>query len=269
MNDGTFYGGGGGFLAGGSPFGSGSGSPGGGQRRGAAAQSLRPTTIKQLLNATQMHSEADWTINDIEVGQVSVVAQVISVQVQTTNCQYVLDDGTGQLQARKWVEADNENEEEKTGGIIENTYVRVLGNLKFFNNRKQINATHILPVKDPHEAQFHILEAATVTIALEKGLPRPGEQKPAVANGHANSSAYTAQSHTGAMNSQFAHLPELQRRIVEFIMSQPAKEEGVHVGAIARAVGGQAHAISEALDRLMDEGHVFTTIDDSHFKVSI
>ena len=84
----------------------------------------------------------------------------------------------------------------------------------------------------------------------------------------------------------YAHLPAIQRRIVEFMMNQSQQNEGIHVGAIARHIGGEAHAIryvswilspvgrtlnlvcSEALDRLMDEGHVYTTIDDSHFALS-
>lgn len=59
----------------------------------------------------------------------------------------------------------------------------------------------------------------------------------------AGSSAYAAQSHAPVDSSQFSHLPKLQYEIVTFIQSQPANEEGVHVGAIARAVGGTALTI--------------------------
>lgn len=73
---------------------------------------------------------------------------------------------------------------------------------------------------------------------------------------------------------------------MEFLAGQPQSDEGVHVGAVARAVGGEAGKIrsgilvyllgfyethswrSAALDVLMDEGLVYTTIDDSHFQVS-
>lgn len=37
---------------------------------------------------------------------------------------------------------------------------------------------------------------------------------------------------------QYSHLPQLQRRIAEFMTTQPDTDEGVHVAAIARAVGG-------------------------------
>ena len=102
----------------------------------------------------------------------------------------------------------------------------------------------------------------------------------------ANASAYTAQSSRTAEDEQWAHLPALQRSIVKFIRDQPPHDDGVHVAAIARAVGGEATKIryvwsswtsrtsglcvsSDALDRLMDDGHVYTTIDESHFNLSI
>jgi replication factor A2 len=95
------------------------------------------------------------------------------------------------------------------------------------------------------------------------------------------------------MSDQFAHLPPLHRQILAFLGRQPDNQDGIHVAAITRGLasdksGLNAHQIrceikrqrdvfadnkhvviySEALDRLMDEGLVFTTIDESHFKLS-
>ena len=106
-------------------------------------------------------------------------------------------------------------------------------------------------------------------------------------------SAYTAQSSAAATSTEkFAHFAPLQRQIMQFIVSQPKSDEGIHVAAIARHVAttmgqdqGSAESIrsvilstiwfrqaksfySQALDHLMDQGHVYSTIDDSHFSVS-
>ncbi|KAI0670372.1 replication protein A subunit RPA32 [Trametes maxima] len=272
-----FYGNGG-YLSQNSPFGSG-GSPGGGQRK-YASHTMRPVTLKQLTEATQAHSDAEWMIRDVEVGQVTTVAHVISVQPQTTNNIYFLNDGTANMEARQWVNA-NDDEGNNTEEIKEGTYVRVLGTLKVFGNKRYITATHIKPDRSVDELLFHILEAATVALILERGSPRrPSEGASGLtsgANGNAGAhSAYTAQSTTtAASTTQFSHLPPLQRQIVTFILSQPRSEEGVHVAAIARHIaannGGaqkEANSISEALDGLMDQGHVYTTIDESHFSVS-
>lgn len=72
----------------GSPYGSAAGSPGGFARvcrsfsplcliyipldiqKSETAHSLRPMTIYQLTQATQAHTDADWVLDDQEIGQV-------------------------------------------------------------------------------------------------------------------------------------------------------------------------------------------------------
>ncbi|KAI0345172.1 replication protein A, subunit RPA32 [Trametopsis cervina] len=259
-----YYGGGGGYIASQSV----GGSPGGAIKRSGIDKSLRPVTIKQLREATQAHADAEWHIDEIEIGPVTVVAMVIKIVPQTTNCMYDLDDGTGTIQARHWVDSSQTAEDDT---IKEQTYVRVMGNLKSFGNQRFINATHIRPVVDEHETYFHTLEACTVNLILQRGPPpRPGQELKPRVNGVPNgTSPYAAQGSAAPQRDQYAHLPPIQRNIINFILSQPNHTDGVHVAAIARAVGGDANAISAALDKLMDDGLVYTTIDESHFDVSL
>ncbi|KAH7889370.1 hypothetical protein F5I97DRAFT_1843780 [Phlebopus sp. FC_14] len=272
FNDNNYYGStaaaGAGYMTG-SPFGSSSGSPGGLGRKSEISHSLRPLTIHQLLEASQPHTDADWIVDDHEIGQVTVVAYISSVQTQATNSQYLLDDGSGRIEARRWIDSSLEDEPEQSG-IVEGAYVRVSGSLKTFGSKRYINATHVRPVKSPNEIYFHILEAMTITLIWERGPPpRPGESPKTVMpkESEAGPSAYSAQSHQVAANDQYAHLPQLHQDILNFMSSQPPGNTGVHVSAIARAVGGQAHEISDALDKIMDDGLVFTTIDESHFQL--
>ncbi|KAH7922100.1 replication protein A subunit RPA32, partial [Leucogyrophana mollusca] len=262
-----------GYLTGGSPYGSASGSPGGFGRRSEISHSLRPLTVHQLNEAVQAHSDAEWVLEDAEIGQVTVVAHVVTINPQTTNNLYWLDDGTGRIEARHWTDSSLDEGAESSEGIREGTYVRVSGSLKMFGNKKYINATHLRPVKSVDEIYFHLLEAMTVTLIWTKGPPpRPGQnpQDVVARTGAAGSSAYSAHSHATASNDQYAQLSKMQRAIIYFIRDQPENKEGVHVGAIARAVREDADAgtIGDALDKLMDDGLVFTTIDDSHFKVA-
>ncbi|KAG6898363.1 hypothetical protein C0992_009038 [Termitomyces sp. T32_za158] len=82
-----------------------------------ASHSLRPLTIAQLLKASQAHSDAEWNVDDIEIGHVTVVGQVIAIQAQTTNVLYWLDDGGGRIEARHWVDSTSEEDSGKWGGI--------------------------------------------------------------------------------------------------------------------------------------------------------
>lgn len=56
----------------------------------------------------------------------------------------------------------------------EGVYIRVMGSMKSFGNKKYINATHLRRIQDPTEVQFHFLEAMTVTLIFQKGPVKMG-----------------------------------------------------------------------------------------------
>ena len=49
--------------------------------------------------------------------QLTLVAQVISYQAQPTNGVYWLDDGTGRIEARHWMDTSSDEETEKWTGL--------------------------------------------------------------------------------------------------------------------------------------------------------
>lgn len=49
--------------------------------------------------------------------QVTIVGQVVSIQKQTTNSVYSIDDGTGRIEARHWVDSSSEDDTSKWGVI--------------------------------------------------------------------------------------------------------------------------------------------------------
>ncbi|TFK29982.1 replication protein A, subunit RPA32 [Coprinopsis marcescibilis] len=255
-------GGGGGYLPN-SPFNT--ASPGGAQKSEHSG-ALLPMTIAQLNKATQAHSDSVFMLDEREIRQVTIVGVVSSIQQQATNSVYAIDDGTGRIEARQWV---NSVSEAVQSDIKENIYVRVTGPLQAFHGKRYINARHIRPVAEPHEVYFHILEAVAVTLSLERGVPfAPGSlaarSKDVVMT---DASAYNAGDSSRISSDQYSHLPALQQSIVRFLKENCKTDEGIHVSAIARAVGNGSDAIkiSDALDTLMDNGLVYTTLDESHF----
>lgn len=98
--------------------------------------------------------------------------------------------------------------------------------------------------------------------------------------------AYSAgRSSATTIDPRFNSLSAIQKRIIQFIQENHT-ENGVEVRTIARNIHGanaqeirqvgssstppvEAHCCnSSALETLMDDGHVYTTIDDSHFAVA-
>jgi len=244
-----YTGGAGGFV--GSPFGS-QASPGMGGRK-PPPQSLRPATIRQLLMAQSAHTDADFTIDESEITQLTLVAQVFDIVSQATSVVFVLDDGTGRIEGRQWLSETQDSDSNQPSGIEEKSYVRVMGSLKSFANKRHISIQRIRPVDNYNEVLFHLTEALSVHLILTRGPPGGG--------------AYTATAAT-ASDNKYEDLPPLQKAIVRFIQNNPSGNEGVNVAAIARgAMPNQtSSAISDAIDALMDAGVIYTTIDDSHFQ---
>ncbi|KAM0792330.1 hypothetical protein ACM66B_005013 [Microbotryomycetes sp. NB124-2] len=149
------YGAAGGFMAGSQD------SPGGGGKS-RGPQSLRPVTIYQIQNADQANPDAEFTIDGVEIKDITFVACVRNKNESTTNIAYLIEDGTGQIEARQWINAV-EDGETQFGDIENNTYVRVLGTIKAFGGKRSINCNRIRRVTDMNEINFHMVEVAYVS----------------------------------------------------------------------------------------------------------
>ncbi|GAA6026891.1 hypothetical protein JCM8097_005939 [Rhodosporidiobolus ruineniae] len=254
---------GGGFLA--SQGGSQS-SPGGGKRSGT--QAVRPVTIHQLLNATQAFAEAEFYIDGAEVKDVSLVACIRNVSVSATQVTLLVEDGTGQMDARSWIEPGSNESEHEDWQV--NSYVRILGQLKTFSNKRHLNVNRFRKVEDFNEILFHPLEAIFVHKVHTDGPPG-GASMQAISNqtydSGANPYAGDGGAGGGGGGDAYSDLPSGQRQIMQWVHGQTqsgAGEEGVNVNAIVRGVGGNAATIRQTVEELINDGHLYQTIDDDH-----
>ncbi|KAI0035923.1 hypothetical protein K488DRAFT_76271 [Vararia minispora EC-137] len=221
--------------------------------------------IKQLNEAHQPHTEAPWQIEGKDVGHVSLVAQVVQVKPQATNTVYWLDDSTGRIEARRWRDSGVETEEDPIDNIESNSWVRVTGLMKTYNNKRHLSQVAIRPVTDPNEIWYHLADVIVVTLMSERGAPgQPSQSHTQAASNGLTASAYTAQSSGNSGNSEYAGLPRVQRAILEWIQAQVPCDEGFHIKVISRSVQATEDEFAQALDQLMENGHVFTTTNDTH-----
>lgn len=233
--------------------------------------SLRPINGRLFAKTEQAHGDAPWSLDGFEIGHVTMVGAVLNMNKQSTNHVYVIEDGYGQVEARHWVgtTGNTEAEVEKWSDIQEGIYVRVSGFMKSFGNKKYINASYMRPITDSNEIAFHYAECITVTLTLQRGPPYNfgTAQQKSIGGG---SAAYQLNNNTMDTRDEYSSLPPLQQQIVRFLIARDEKD-GVHVGVIARNLDGgkvDAEKLSEALDGLMDGGHLYNTIDDTHFALS-
>ncbi|KAI0636960.1 hypothetical protein C8Q77DRAFT_537662 [Trametes polyzona] len=141
-------------------------------QRAASTEGLRPVTIRQLVNATRDHSDAPFHIDDIEVRDVVVVAQVLRIRRFDTITMFDLEDGTtgGSIIAKRWRNGRDDSELPTT--LDEQLYARIVGRLargKEAKNALEVKTLRV--ITDPHELLFHILEVAFVHLCFERGPP--------------------------------------------------------------------------------------------------
>ncbi|XP_028598584.2 replication protein A 32 kDa subunit isoform X2 [Podarcis muralis] len=143
------------------------------------------------------------------------------------------------------------------------TYVKVLGHLRSFQNKKSLVAFKILPLEDMNEFTTHLLEVVNAHMILRKGnMPMSMKMpQPAGLMGMGNTSSYGG---NGAlpMSGLTAH----QTQILNLIKSSTSAE-----GISLQDLQSQLRSINlptlkKAVEFLSSEGHIYSTIDDEHFK---
>ncbi|KAN0064808.1 Replication factor A protein 2 [Thecaphora frezii] len=261
-------GGGGGFMAasqGDSP-----------SAKRAGTSTLRPVTIRQILNADQPHPDAEFTLDGVELGQLTFVAVVRNVARNATNVSYSMEDGTGQIEVRQWLDSSSDDSQ-KAAEIDQNMYVRVLGTIKSFQNRRSVSAGHMRLIEDFNEVMFHKLDAVYAHLYLTRGAGGgvisgaagagvKNEHKPSGMAGGYDMGAYSGNAGGGFGADQYKDLAPLQQKVMQIVSQEgPDSPDGVNVNLIARRIAGSTiDQIREAVSDLCNEGFLYSAADDDH-----
>lgn len=241
-------------------------------KRGYGKDTLRPVTIKQLLDAHHPHPDAEYfNIDNSETTQVTFVGQVRNISTQTTNVTYKLDDGTGSIEAKLWLDSDAVNNPDdpanKKAKPVQDGYARVWGRLKAFNNKRHVGANFIRPIQDHNEVHYHLLEATAVHLHFSKG-PLESLQSKGGADGGFQENGYGAGGGgNGAMSKIPAHASATARRVYQCITETPQTNEGLHAQDIAGRLGLELNQVVQGAQEMESLGLLYTTLDDHTWAV--
>ncbi|KAK5998566.1 Replication factor A protein 2 [Cladobotryum mycophilum] len=252
----------GGFFAGGSQQGSQS-------AKSYQDESLRPVTIKQILEAEEAYSGADFKIDGSPVTQITFVGQVRSVNPQPTNITIKIDDGTGQIEVKKWIDADKQDDADP--GFEPDSHVRVWGRLKSFSNKRHVGAHVIRPVTDFNEVNYHLLEATYVHLFYSRGAIG-GDGAPANANGDSmfvdGGAGYNENAGGNAqMPNKLSGCSAVSKKMYQYLNDAPGGGEGIHLNAISSTTGMSVRDVLTAADELLGQGLIYTTVDDETWAI--
>ncbi|KAI0065397.1 nucleic acid-binding protein [Artomyces pyxidatus] len=130
--------------------------------------SLRPVTVKQLLQAEQPHPGARFAIDNIGIDRISCVASVIEMyQTERQRVWYLEDGSKGRIKVMKWI--GGQDSQDLFDQIHEHRYIHVIGTLESYHGINQLVAFHVRPVLDMHEPFYHLLEAMVATLYYDRG----------------------------------------------------------------------------------------------------
>ncbi|RMZ76487.1 hypothetical protein DV738_g4944, partial [Chaetothyriales sp. CBS 135597] len=255
---------------------------GAGDTHGGGGFTVRPVTIAQIMSASHPHPDAEFKIDGSRITLLTFVGQVRFVQQQATNVTYKIDDGTGIVEVKQWINSDDnnndddnsaENDHDEFGGgggggmdidggeekkkkqkqrpvkreIKEDDYVRVWGRLKDFHNKRHIGSHIIRHISDYNEINYHLLEATA------------NQQDPYSAGAGVGAGGDGGPSLSSAVSPG-------ARKVFQ-CLQQANSNEGLNVNAIATNARMNLGDVCRGIEELVQEGVIFTTIDDDTYAI--
>lgn len=232
-------------------------------------------TVKQVLDASQPFPEAPFQVDGADVANVLFMGQVRNISSQSTNVTYKIDDGTGEIEVKKWVDtttADNmDTDDGKAPGdgkseLQVNGYARVFGSIKSFGNKRYIGAHSVRPLTNINELHTHLLEALAVHLFFTRGPPGSATAAAAAAAGGKPGvidSVMGGADDSGAGQSKVvASMSPTAKKIYTLLKNEPQGTEGIHMQIISSRLNVPASEVAKAGEELLNAGVIFSTTDE-------
>ncbi|NXY35496.1 RFA2 protein, partial [Pomatorhinus ruficollis] len=222
------------------------GSPAGGQaekKQRSRSQNIVPCTVSQLLAAEQV--DETFRICDVEISQVTVVGIVRHAEKAPTNILYKVDDMTAApMDVRQWVDTDEAGGENVV--VPPGTYVKVAGHLRSF----QVRSCYLCVSMRLEQGWEGLL------ICLTSRVPQSFSSA-----GISDMGGYR-----GGGSLPVNGLTAYQSQVLNLIKSCHVPE-----GMSLQDLKQQLHSMSmstikQAVEFLSSEGHIYSTVDDDHYK---
>ena len=205
--------------------------------------------------------------------QVALVGKVINVREDNVTFSMLLDDGTGRITIKIFInDAQDDFERQRRAELREGIYVKVFGHLSQYNNEGQITCFSARPVTDYNEVSYHLSQVIFQHLHLTKGGADAGPlQAPkfegagggAAPNGNYGGAAPLAFGGNSGMNP-------IQSEVMNIFNAPDAMalDAGLTFSDVIARSGNRLNQqqVMSAVNYLVEEGFLYSTIDDAHWK---
>ena len=200
-------------------------------------------------------------MNGEEVHNLTLLGKVVKANVSATTQEYVVDDGTGAVNVKRWVDAEDEAAK---GAVAVGQYVRVYGHVRVFQGVRSVIAFNLRPVTDFNEVTYHFLEVVYCNA-------HNGARAAAAPAAAAAAPADTAYAAPGAAAAPAAGGSCSDDVFSIFNGPQGQDPNGVNITDVVAALNGRFTdaQVREAVESLVNDGHLYSTIDDAHFRSTL
>ncbi|XP_020202714.1 replication protein A 32 kDa subunit A [Cajanus cajan] len=237
------------------------------------SQGLVPVTVKQISEASQSGDEkSNFAINGVDLNNVTLVGMVYEKVERNTDVNFVLDDGTGRIKCRRWVNETFDTKEMEQ--VNDGMYVRVYGHLKSFQGVRQLVAFSVRPVTNFDEIPFHFIDCIHSHLRSKvkvEGITSTNPSSVTSFNTPVKSEPNGSQapsSNPGYAQYSVDGLKDCDKLVIDYLHqhSDMSDERGIHVNELSRELKLPMDKIMLSLKTLGDDGLVYSTIDDYHYK---
>jgi replication factor A2 len=214
-------------------------------RRPYDEQTLTPVTIRMVRRAHPDTAGGDGSLvlqDGRKLASVKIVGAVRSVEDHSTNVVYNIEDGTGLIEVKQWLD-DNECtalQELRQETLKEHVYLKIVGQIKDYEGNKIIVANSVRPLSSGNELTHHMLEVA-----------------------------YSGERHKRGKGGGGGSDDPLRAAVLHlFEHHEDSGEAGVHVQVCVDKLSGsfQEAEIRKMIEALSEEGHIYSTVSDDHFQ---
>jgi len=242
-------------------------------------QCLMSATIKQLIDCDTKPEDESFLLDGQEVSLVKIVGTIIEEERQSTNVTLQVEDASGRMEVKMWIAEDGDLGDDTRAEWAQGVTVEVVGQLRSYNGAKNITAYSIKKIEDFNAVSHHMLEAIYVHLRNTNKITQGNsavktestmQSMNAMQTNSFNSNNFGAQQITSAGGDHMGSGNVTNDQILA-VFSADSGEAGVALSQVQSILSSKninigAGQIKQIVDGLCEEGLLYSTIDDEHFK---
>ncbi|KAL0273967.1 UNVERIFIED_CONTAM: hypothetical protein PYX00_006516 [Menopon gallinae] len=226
-----------------------------GSKLATRQQFLCPVTIRQILEAP----EEGLQIGNFTASMVTLCGVVIAVKSSPTRITFSFSDDTGTIDCLEWLDVDENVQTKEEVNVVPNMYYQVFGCLKPINKVRKIMVFKIIPIENFNEYAAFLAEVICANQYAEKINQMP--PTPMIQDNSSSISNNTSYNDHGT-----AFTPVQQAILAEIKANKSPggwnkKESKLNNMFFKKQ-------IEDAVDFLVSEGHIYSTVDDNHYRTT-